>query len=109
MPFLEPPSVVVHAFSMPGGPEWLIILVIALLLFGKRLPEIMRGLGSSVRSFKKGMDTDAEPIERDVPKPVEGSVSRNQPLPAPSPEDNRPVPPSTTTAPQQTQNPPNHY
>ncbi len=108
MPFLAPPSVVVQAFSMPGGPEWLIILVIALLLFGKRLPEIMRGLGSSVRSFKKGMDTDAEPIERDVPKGVEGSVSRNQPLAAPSPEDNKPPAPAPSQ-PQSQNPPPNHY
>ena len=28
-------------FSMPGGWEWLIILIVALLIFGKRLPEVM--------------------------------------------------------------------
>ncbi len=108
MPFLAPPSLIVPAmFTMPGGTEWLIILVIALLLFGKRLPEIMRGLGSSVRSFKKGMDTDAEPIEREAPKAVEGSVSRSSPLAAPSPEDNKPAPPSPQSQPQN--QPPNHY
>lgn len=34
---------------------WLILLVVALVLFGSRLPDAMRNLGSSVTSFKKGM------------------------------------------------------
>lgn len=39
-----------------GFPELLIVLVIVLLLFGaKRLPEIARGLGGSIREFKKGV------------------------------------------------------
>ncbi len=37
-----------------GGPELLIILVIILLLFGaKKLPELARGLGKSMKEFKK--------------------------------------------------------
>jgi sec-independent protein translocase protein TatA len=38
-----------------GLPELIIILVIALLVFGKRLPEVMRSLGQSVNAFKTGM------------------------------------------------------
>lgn len=38
-----------------GMPEMIVILLIALLLFGKRLPEVMRGLGASVSEFKKGV------------------------------------------------------
>jgi sec-independent protein translocase protein TatA len=41
---------------LPGGFEWVIILVVALLLFGTRLPKIMRGLGSSVKEFKDGIE-----------------------------------------------------
>ncbi len=42
--------------GLPGGSEWIIILIIALLIFGKRLPEVMRSLGLSVKQFRKGMD-----------------------------------------------------
>lgn len=44
------------AFGMPGMTEWVIILAVALLLFGRRLPEVMRGLGGGMREFRKGMD-----------------------------------------------------
>ncbi|MFH1730967.1 MAG: twin-arginine translocase TatA/TatE family subunit, partial [Planctomycetota bacterium] len=44
-----------------GGSEWIIILVVALLLFGPRLPLIMRGLGKGIVEFKKGLrDTEDE-------------------------------------------------
>lgn len=42
------------AFGMPGGSEWLVILLVVLLLFGaKRLPELAKGLGKSIHEFKK--------------------------------------------------------
>lgn len=50
-----------HAFStplaigMPNGFEWLIIAAIGLLVFGKRLPEVGRGLGKGIVEFKKGL------------------------------------------------------
>lgn len=44
------------AFAMPGGMEWIVVLLVALLIFGSRLPKIMRGLGSSVREFRGGIE-----------------------------------------------------
>lgn len=43
------------AIGMPGGFEMLIIGVIGLLIFGKRLPEVGRSLGKGIVEFKKGL------------------------------------------------------
>jgi sec-independent protein translocase protein TatA len=55
--------------SMPGGGEWIILLVVGLLIFGRRLPEVARSLGKSVNEFKKGMrefQDSADEVVRDV-------------------------------------------
>lgn len=45
--------------AMLGGPEIIIILVVVLLLFGgKKIPELMRGLGKGVKEFKSAKDGD---------------------------------------------------
>ena len=39
---------------LPSGSEWIIIALVILLLFGgKKIPELMRGLGKGVKSFKE--------------------------------------------------------
>jgi sec-independent protein translocase protein TatA len=52
-----------------GTTELIVILVIALLVFGKRLPEVMRGLGKSMNEFKKGMNDVAEGVVAEPPPP----------------------------------------
>ena len=43
---------------MIGTWEWVIIALVILLLFGgKKIPELMKGLGKGVKSFKEGMNT----------------------------------------------------
>ena len=50
---------------MPSGSEWIIILLVILLLFGgKRIPELMRGLGGGVKSFKEGVNEAKEEINK---------------------------------------------
>jgi len=45
------------------GWEWIVIALVVLLLFGgKKIPELMRGLGKGVKSFKQGM----KEVEDDV-------------------------------------------
>jgi sec-independent protein translocase protein TatA len=45
---------------MPGGPEWIIILIVVLVLFGgSQLPKLARNLGKAQKEFKDGIaDSD---------------------------------------------------
>jgi len=44
--------------SLPGGMEWVIILFVVLLLFGgKKIPELMRGLGKGIREFNSARNS----------------------------------------------------
>ena len=45
----------------PKGPEWIIILVVVLLIFGARkLPELARSLGASAKEFRKGIQEGSD-------------------------------------------------
>jgi sec-independent protein translocase protein TatA len=63
----------------PGTTEWIVILIVALLLFGRRLPELARGLGKSLTEFKKGLnevsDTKNE-IASDIRKTKDDVVNQ---------------------------------
>ena len=50
---------------LPSGSEWIIIALVILLLFGgKKIPELMRGLGKGVKSFKDGVDEANEEVNK---------------------------------------------
>jgi sec-independent protein translocase protein TatA len=61
-------------FGMPGHMELLIVGVIILLLFGHRLPSVMRSLGRGVVEFKRGIHGVDDDEMEDAPK----SVSHDQ-------------------------------
>jgi sec-independent protein translocase protein TatA len=47
-----------------GVTEWLVILVVVLLLFGgKKIPELMKGLGTGVREFKNDAKGEEQPAD----------------------------------------------
>ena len=51
-------------FSMPGGSEWILLVLIVLLIFGgKKIPELMRGVGKGIREFKDAKDKVNSEIE----------------------------------------------
>ena len=51
---------------MIGAPEIIFIVLIVLLLFGgKKIPELMRGLGKGVKSFKQGMSEMEDEIKNE--------------------------------------------
>lgn len=55
-----------------GLQELLIVLVLVLLLYGgKKVPEMMRGLGQGVKAFKEGMNTDDPAKPADATKTAE--------------------------------------
>jgi sec-independent protein translocase protein TatA len=80
------PNMVVGLFDLGSGAHWLIILFVGLLLFGRKLPEMMRGLGGSIREFKKGMDEAPPPPPPSSTQPpaphIDGAVSRPSDPPA---------------------------
>ena len=68
------------ALGMPAGADWIVIAIIGLLLFGKRLPEVGRSIGKTIVEFKKGM------------KEVETEIHQEEPAPTPlPPQQARPV------------------
>ncbi len=53
---MEPACHLVLGLSLPHGMDWIWVALVALLIFGSKLPQVMRNLGGSVREFKKGME-----------------------------------------------------
>lgn len=68
--------------SMPGGTEWVLILLVVLLFFGgKKIPDLMRGIGKGVREFndakesmKKELDSGMQEKDKTTPAPEQREV-----------------------------------
>ena len=73
-----------HVLANILGPymdNWILIAIVALLLFGKRLPEVGRSLGKGIIEFKKGLAG----IEEDVTQSVQPSNKQTSLPPTISP------------------------
>ncbi|MCA8968418.1 MAG: twin-arginine translocase TatA/TatE family subunit, partial [Planctomycetes bacterium] len=77
-------------FGLPGGPEVLVILLVGLLLFGGRLPEVGRSLGRSLVEFRKGLrglkdevgiDREIQDIRRDLRDAAREDTTKQWPEP----------------------------
>jgi sec-independent protein translocase protein TatA len=56
--------------GMLGGTEIMVVVIVALVLFGARkIPEFAKGLGQAVKEFKKASNDVPEDIHRDPPTP----------------------------------------
>jgi sec-independent protein translocase protein TatA len=59
--------------GLPGGTEVWIVLIVILLLFGRRIPQVARSLGQGISQFKRGLnEPDADQTTDDeADKPAE--------------------------------------
>ncbi|HYG14852.1 MAG TPA: twin-arginine translocase TatA/TatE family subunit [Bacteroidia bacterium] len=56
--------------GMPGITEWVLIILVILLLFGgKKIPELMRGLGSGIREFNEAKSKVKSEIQEGMKTP----------------------------------------
>ncbi len=69
--FLKP----VLLLSMPGGSEWILILLVILLFFGgKKIPDLMRGIGKGMREFNDAKEHVKNEIDKGMnEKPASSS------------------------------------
>jgi sec-independent protein translocase protein TatA len=81
------------AIGLPSGGEWIILLILGLLIFGRRLPEVGRSLGRGIIEFKKGIkgidDDIEEESSRPSPRATDSSARHELPKSNPQSTDDR--------------------
>lgn len=74
-------------FGMPGGMEWIFIILAVVLLFGgRKIPELMRGIGQGIREFNNAKSNVREQIregmneepKKEAPKETKEEKKDNQ-------------------------------
>lgn len=86
-------------FGPPGWGEMLLLGVVGLLIFGKRLPEVGKNLGRGIVEFKKGLSGVKEEIEQADPATTD---------PTNQPQQTKQIPPTNANTTDTQQAPPPH-
>lgn len=78
---MNEPALILAFLQNIGLPEMIVIGLIALLLFGRRLPEVGRSLGKGIVEFKKGLrdiedDVSDRPSEPRKPAPTSHDAAK---------------------------------
>ena len=69
----------IFLWSAPGGLEWILIILVVVLLFGgKKIPELMRGLGEGMKEIKKARKGEDETDNNKKVDSKNGSVNNDQ-------------------------------
>ena len=59
----------IYSLGMIGAPQIILIVVVVLLLFGgRKIPELMRGLGSGIKEFKNATKEDGDKSDTKLDK-----------------------------------------
>ncbi|MFT4737315.1 MAG: sec-independent protein translocase protein TatA [Cyclobacteriaceae bacterium] len=68
----------VLALGMPGGWEWIVIVLFVVIFFGaKKIPEIARGLGKGIREFKDATKDIKKEIDDTTNSTTEDNTSKS--------------------------------
>ncbi|MFS8082248.1 MAG: twin-arginine translocase TatA/TatE family subunit [Ginsengibacter sp.] len=67
--------------AMPGGSEWILILLVVLLFFGgKKIPDLMRGIGKGVREFNDAKDNVKSQIDAGMTEKDQTTIKEKEVL-----------------------------
>lgn len=65
--------------GLPGGMEWVIILVVVLLLFGpSRLPQLGKSIGKTMKAIRDGVDGKGEDDDEDLENETSTKASKSE-------------------------------
>lgn len=100
---LTAPTSSLALFGLPGNSEIIILVVLGLLIFGRRLPDVGRSLGRSIVEFKKGVKGIEDEVNEAAdkkPERLEDKSQQTKPAPIDQAQAAEPSPYATADKPQ---------